>query len=304
VEPWSREKRRTSMNKRLVPLMLVFAALGVAACGSDDASQSSPSSDSTLPPVSGGTEPPGSYAHPDGADDVVISYAELGGFAPIEYSFRQPPNILISGDGRVFTPGAQIEIYPGPMLPAVQVQSITEAGIQNILAAADDAGLLADLDLTEDSLVADASTATVTISVNGETWTHEAYALDFAGPDGDQTTPARQALRDFLAQLSDLAALAGPENLGETTLFEPDAYAIQAIVVDDISLYGTDDIDLTIEAWPADVSVRLADAATCVTVPAGEIGDVLAGANQLTLFTDADVTYQLVARPVLPGSTC
>ncbi len=248
------------MNKRLVPLVLVIAGLGVAACGSDGASSSSPSSDSTLPSVPTDNEPPRAYPHPEGADDVVISYAELGGFAPLEYTFRQPPNILISGDGRVFTPGAQIEIYPGPLLPAVQVQTITEAGIQNVLSAADEAGLLADLDFAEDSLVADASTATVTISAGGETWIHEAYALDFAGPDGDQTTPDRQALRDFLAQLSDLATLAGPGNLGESALFEPDAYAIEAIVVDDVATYGNGDIDPTVEAWPSDVSVRLADA--------------------------------------------
>ena len=287
------------MTKRLVPLMLVIAGLGVAACGSDGAQQSSPSSDSTLPTVPTDDPPSRAYPHPEGADDVVISYAELNGFTPREFAFRQPPNILISGDGRVFTPGAQIEIYPGPLLPAVQVQTITEAGIQNVLAAADEAGLLADLDLTEDSLVADASTATVTINATGETWVHEAYALDFPGPDGDQTTPARQALRDFLAQLSDLATLAGPENLGESALFEPDAYAIQAIPVDDVAAYGTDGIEPTVEEWPSDVSVRLADAATCAVVPADEIGDLLAGADQLTFFADAGVTYQ-VARPPRP----
>ena len=70
----------------------------------------------------------------------------------------------------MFTPGAQIAIYPGPMLPAIQVQTITEAGIQKILAAADEAGLLADLDFTEDSLVADAGTATVAINATGRAW--------------------------------------------------------------------------------------------------------------------------------------
>ena len=46
------------------------------------------------------------------------------------------------------------------------------------------------------------------------------------------------------------------------------------------------------------------DASSCMTLPAAEVGDLLASANQLTFFTDADVTYQVVARPVLPGSTC
>ena len=44
----------------------------------------------------------------------------------------------------------------------------------------------------------------------------------------------------------------------------------QAIPVDDVAAYGTDGIEPTVEDWPADVSVSLADAATCATVPAGE----------------------------------
>ena len=295
-----------TMTTRLLPVLaaIVGLSVAVAACGSDGASQSSPSSDSTLPPVATDDPPPRAYPHPEGTDDVVISYAELNGFTPREFAFQQTPNILVSGDGRVFTPGAQIEIYPGPMLPAIQVQTITEAGIQKILAAADDAGLLADLDFTEDSLVADAGTATVVINATGQSWVHEAYALGFPGPDGDQTTPERQALSDFLAQLSDLTTLVGPENLGESASFEPDAYAIQAIPIDDIAAYSTDDIVPTVEAWPSDVSVHLADAADCTTLPATEVGDLLESANQLTFFSEAGVTYQLLARSVLPGSTC
>ena len=287
--------------------MPVLAVVGLAvvatSCGSDGA-QSSPASDSTLPPVATGDPATGGYTHPTGVDDVVISYAELGGFTTPAFTFQQTPAVLVSGDGRVFSPGAQIEIYPGPLLPAVQVQTITETGIQNLLAAADDAGLLADIDYTIDSNVADASTATVVISADGDTWTHEAYALGFAGPDGVEPTPERQALLAFVTQLTELSKLAGAENLGETSLFEPTEYAIEATPVDDLSAYGSDGIEPTLEEWPADVSVRLADASSCVTLPATEIGELLVAANQLTFFTDADVTYQVVARPVLPGSTC
>jgi hypothetical protein len=292
------------VKKRLMPLLAVVGLAVVAtSCGSDGA-QSSPASDSTLPPVATDDPATGGYTHPTGVDDVVISYAELGGFTTPAVTFQQTPAVLVSGDGRVFSPGAQIEIYPGPLLPAVQVQTITETGIQNLLAAADDAGLLADIDYTIDSNVADASTATVVISADGNTWTHEAYALGFAGPDGVEPTPERQALLAFVTQLTELSKLAGAENLGETSLFEPTEYAIEATPVDDLSAYGSDGIEPTLEEWPSDVSVRLVDASSCVTLPASEVGDLLASANQLTFFTDADVTYQVVARPVLPGSTC
>lgn len=284
------------MNKRLVPVLIV-AALGFAACGSDS---DSPAADDSLPPVTDG------YQHPTGADDVVVEYAEVGGFVPREFAFQQTPNVLVSGGSQVFGPGAQIAIYPGPLLPAVQVQSITEEGIQAILAAADEAGLLQEIDYEQPTNIADASTARVTINVNGETYVHEAYALGLAipGDDGQETTPERQTLADFIAQLNDLVGLVGADELGEQEIFDPSEYGIEALVVEDLSVYGSDGIEPAIVEWPAEASVRLADAATCTVVPASEVGEALGAANQLTFFTDADVTYQVLAKPILPGSVC
>ena len=284
------------MDKRIVPV-LVATALGLAACGSDS---DSPAAGDSLPPVTDG------YQHPTGADEVVIEYAEVGGFMPREFAFRQTPNVLISGDGRSFTPGAQIEIYPGPLLPAVQVWSIGEEGIQQALAAADDAGLFQEIDYEEPTNIADASTAQVTINVGGETWVHSAYALGIGsggpGDDGSAAaTPERQALLDFIGELT---ALVSPGPTGDPDLFEPSEYGIEALVVDDLSAYGTDGIEPTVVDWPADASVRLADASTCSVVSASEVGDALLAANQLTFFADADVTYQVLAKPILPGTAC
>jgi hypothetical protein len=284
------------MNTRIVPVLIV-AALGLAACGSDS---DSPAADDSLPPVADG------YEHPTGDDDVVVEYAEVGGFMPREFAFQQTPNLLVSGDGRVFSPGAQIAIYPGPLLPAVQVQPVTEAGIQAILAAADEAGLFQQVDYEQPTNIADASTARVTINVNGETWVHEAYALGLAipGESGQETTPERQALADFVSQLNELGGLVGDENLGEQAIFEPTEYGIEAVVVDDLSAYGSDGIEPTVVDWPVDASVRLADATTCTVVPASEVGEALTAANQLTFFTDDAVTYQVLVRPILPGTDC
>lgn len=298
------------MTTRFAPLLLV-AALGLVACGSDS---DSPAANDSLPPVVDDSTPPGTddtppatdgdYEHPTGADEVVVSYAELGGFVPREFAFQQTPNVLISGDGRSFSPGAQIEIYPGPLLPAVQVWNIREDGIQQVLAAAEEAGLFADIDYDQPTNIADASTATVTINVNGETWVHEAYALGIGvGPGGDQTesTPERQALLDFIGQLTELTS---PGPTGDPGIFEPSEYGIEALVVDDLSAYGADGIEPTVVEWPADASVRLADATTCTVVPASEVGEILGEATQLTFFTDAGVTYQVLAKPLLPGTDC
>jgi hypothetical protein len=56
--------------------------------------------------------------------------------------------------------------------------------------------------------------------------------------------------------------------------------------------------------WPAEVSVRLADASGCTMVPAAEVGETLTAASQLTFFEDASVTYQVLAKPILPGTDC
>lgn len=291
------------MNKRIVAVLLV-ATLGIAACGSDS---ESPAADDSLPPADDSVPPAGDgFEHPTGEDDVVVEYAEVGGFMPRDFAFQQTPNVLVSGDGRVFGPGAQIAIYPGPLLPAVQVQPITEEGIQAILAAADEAGLLQPVEYEQPSNVADASTAQVTINVNGETYVHEAYALGLAlpGEDGQESTPERQALADFIAELNDLTALVGADELGEQAIFEPSQYGIEALVVDDLSAFGSDGIEPTVVDWPTDVSVRLADASTCTIVSAAEVGETLAAANQLTFFEDGGVTYQVLAKPILPSTDC
>ena len=290
---------QSAMSPRHVVAALATVGLGLVAvaCGSDDAQPASTGTDSTLPPV----DDPVGYQHPTGADEVVVSYEEVGGFTTREFAFQRTPNVLVAGDGRAFSPGAQIEIYPGPLLPAVQVWTLGEDGIQDVLAAADDAGLLAEIEYDQPANIADATTAVVTIDANGETFVHEAYALGIGGgPGGAESTPERQALLDFTTEL---VVIASPGPTGDVALYEPDAYAIEALSVDDLSAYGSE-IEPTVVDWPADASVRLADAPSCTVIAADEVDEVFATANQLTFFDDAGVVYQVLVRPVLPGRSC
>ena len=301
------------MQRRYAPAVFATAlmALVMVSCGDDTVDEgSSPTATLPSPTDSSGDEQNGEpveYTHPTGSDEVVFQYSEVGGFVPRSLAFQSTPVILVSGDGRVFTPGAQIAIYPGPLLPAIQVQTISELGIQRLLAAADEAGLYADIDYSADLNVADASTAMVTINVDGETWVHEAYALGIgAGPGPADTDVAaeREALNTFLAEVSDLASLVGPDELGPTEIYEPDDYLIEALVVDDPADFANGEIEPTIVAWPAGATVRLADAASCTSVPASEVAEVLESANQLTLFSDEGIIYQVLAKQKLPAATC
>jgi hypothetical protein len=297
------------MSTRVLPTVLASGALilALSACG-DDGGQAVSDSVETLPPVETpvdaptGTSDGDGYVHPTGANDVVIEYGEVGGFVPMEVAFQQTPSVLVSGDGRLFTPGAVPAIYPGPLLPAVFTQSISEAGIQQLLAAADEAGLFADVEYDTPTQIADASTARVVINVNGETYVHEAYALGFELPD-EEVSPEREALAAFVQQLQTLEPV-DPAELGDQTIYEPTDYGIQAQPIDDLSAYGGDGIEPTVVPWPSDAGVALADATACTLVPAKGVGDTLMEANQLTFFDEDGQTYQVLAKPILPGTEC
>jgi hypothetical protein len=306
------------MNRRQLFTLVSTSALVVAlaACGSDGSASSDRTDDTAA-----GTTPDGpttgtvdtlpaaeGFAHPTGPDDEIINYSQVGGFTTREYTFQQPPVLLISGDGRVFTTGPVAAIYPGPALPNIQVGTITEEGIQTILAAADEAGLLAEVVYEAPTIVADASTASVTLNVDGVSWLHEAYALGLgAGPDaavGAESSPEREALLAFTTQLTDLSALVGADQLGPVVPFEAEEYLIQAIPVDDLSSFGGDGIEPTVIDWPATTGIALADAGECTVVSAADVGDLFTEANQLTLFAEGDVTYQVIAVQRLPHRSC
>ena len=127
-----------------------------------------------------------------------------GGFAPVEMIFSRVPSLLVSGDGRQFTPGPQIAIYPGPLLPNIQVADIGEEGIQDLLALADEHGLLEQREYEAPANIADATDTVVTIRADGETYVHRAYALGLEGgldeTGAEIDDEARRELADFVAE--------------------------------------------------------------------------------------------------------
>lgn len=282
-------------------IALPLVAVALVACGDD-----APVDDAagTLPPVETPATgaPPAtsgrSYDVPTGADDVVISVVNEGGFVPVDLVFTRTPTALVTGDGRAIANGPVPAIYPGPLLPNLLERSISEAGVQHLVAEADRLGLLAGVDYPRNDVIADASDTVVTITVDGETYEHRAYAL---GLD-DETDPARVALAEFVAAMSDLPATVGDGALGPEQTFESAAYLIQATPSDPATLDV--DIEPTIVPWPQDAPVRLADAAVCAVLPA-DVGTALFDeATTLTFFSEADVTYAVAAVQQVPGRTC
>jgi hypothetical protein len=289
------------------PHLLLAAAAGVlvlAACG-----EASPSADTTegtatpttVPPTTAPptTAAPTGYDHPTGADDVVIQVGYEGGFVPVELAFTQPPTLLISGDGRAITQGAVPAIYPGPLLPALVERTISEDGIQTLLAKADELGLLADVEYGDPpTLVTDVPDTVVTITVDGTTYRHVAYAL---GID-DEPEEARANLFEFVTAATDLTTTVGASELGPEAPMVGDSYLIRAMPVDLATV--TTELPPTYVDWPADASVRLADATECAELPAAEGDALFADATQLTYFNEAGVTYSIAATLRVPERTC
>ena len=280
--------------------MVALPLLLVAACGDDDdgapAATSVPGvGTATLPTVPEGSAR--TYEYATGADDVVIDVSYEGGFVPPELIFARTPAAMVTGDGRALSTGPVIAIFPGPLLPNVLQQSITPDGTQMLLALADELGLLADVEYARNDQIADATDTVVTITVDGTTYHHQAYALDIE-PESD---PARADLSTFVAAMTDLPSTVGDE-LGTDEPFVPPAYLIRATPIDLSTT--TFDVEPTIEEWPADAPVRLADAAECAELPVADGEALFADATQLTFFTDGDVTYQVAAVQQVPGRTC
>jgi hypothetical protein len=286
--------------------------VGLGACG-DDTEDATPldtvpppsdTAPTTTPPTTGApadTAPSNGIEHPVGADEVVLRIAYEGGFVPVDVAFQNLPAVLVTGDGRLITQGPQIAIYPGPLLPNMQVRTISDAGIQELLQLAAEHGLLTEREYENPTNIADAPDTVVTIAANGEVYEHRAYALGLGGgPDGGETSEPREALASFVEEVTGTWMFEENPELGAEQPYPTDTYLVRAIAVDDLSGF---EIEPTVVDWPAELP-PLAEATECLAIPAAEVGDLFAEADQLTFFTSVDVTYQLAVKPELPGTGC
>jgi hypothetical protein len=275
----------------------LLAALALAACGGDDDTGSVPPS--TEPPDSGA--PAGGVEHSTGADDLVLRVDTAGGLAapPVP----DVPQISVYGDGRLITLGPTTLEYPGPALPNFQQGLLTEAELQELLGAAEAAGLL---DSTPpdygDPPVTDLPTTAVTIDAGGVERTVGAYALDFADADVElepAQREARQQLRDFLAGIDVDVAAEG---------YEADAVAV---FVRPFEANETDQELAERREWPAGDLAGTGEPvggsnARCLVIEGDDAPAVLeaaAGARAGDAWVSDGAEYLVDFRPLLPDET-
>ena len=261
-----------------------------------------------------GTGDGGGITYHTGATDLVLRIEQGGGFVPIDWNLTNMPMVSLFGDGLVVMPGAQIEIYPGPALPALSQMRLTPDAIQLLLQKALDVGLDVDRDYTDLGSVgiADASTTTFTLTIDGQVHTTRVYALGMLDTAPDGMSPdefqARQDLLAFQNEAMDLSWL--PQgSVSDESMFEPTA--LRVFVGD----YRPDDalVEPPID-WPltpglstfGDPVQNGRQGMRCGAVTgddAAVLMPLVKQANQLTPWVSDGARYGLLLRPLLPDET-
>ncbi len=252
---------------------------------------------------------------PTGSGQLVLRIERGGGFVPVEYHLTNLPMVSLYGDGLLVTPGAQIQIYPGPALPALSQQRLSPEAIQLLLQAAIDAGLDKGRDYTDlgSMMVADAPTTTFTLTVDGQTHTTQVYALDFdlgPQPDGmsEEEFQARKDLLAFQTKASDLTWL--PD--GSVT--DQGTYRVTALRIFSSPYQPDESLPQAPIEWPLMPGLELFGGSfenapggmRCGTVAADAAVSLLPlaeQANQLTPWTSDGARYGLLFRPLLPDES-
>lgn len=291
------------MSSSLRFFAVSLAAVVAVAC---TAAGAGPSSDPSGSPNETG------ISYPTGANDVVLRLRYVGGFVAPAAHLIDIPAISVYGDGTVVVPGPQIAIYPGPALPNLQRATVTPAGLQILLEAARDAGLLGPDAHYDLGGIMDASSAEFTVNADGRIHTISAYALMEGANTPQGTDPAvaeaRAKLANFQAQLGSLEALLGSE-LGSWSSYE--AGAVQLLV----SAGAPDDGQGLVQqplAWPLTTPLAafgetlpaLMQGQRCGVVSGSDLDPLmplLAKANALTPWTDGGASFGIAVRPLLPA---
>ena len=284
----------------LLPLSFLLAACGRLGGGVGDPTGAT---------GGGGTGSAG-IEHPTGTDQVVLRVEYEGGFVPIDYALRAIPAWSLYGDGTLVLQGPQIEIYPGPALPALTATPISEEGIQAILEAARDAGLMNGDASYGNDCIADAATTVFTTNANGTTSVVSAYALEVGEPagtcGGEEDADERAALAEFQLMLGDLRSWLPGGSVGQEQALDPTELRVYA------QLYRGEPEPPQAEVdWPLGEPLgsfgdRIDDFGApirCGVVDGEDLSTLLPvaqEANEITPWTSQGEEYQLIFRPLLP----
>ncbi len=258
----------------------------------------------------------GPIAHPSG-DDVILR-VEFGGGMIRDFHLTNFPPFTLLGDGRVIVPGAQIDLFPGPALPAVNVRKLTEDGIQAVLKELARTGLFGtSVELrAAQNFVADAGDTIFTLHADGKDVTITVYGLgtfdapgDYPGVSADEMA-ANRALSRLNQQLGNLDAMVAASAWVDAGWhpYEPEALRLLVRNADadppDENGIGNALIDWPVDSDPTTFGDATSDGERRCGVVSGQEAEgwytALSDANQLTRFVKGDHKYEVTVRFQLP----
>jgi hypothetical protein len=293
---------RSSLGARLAGVVALSIALAgcVAAGGGGSTGPTSP----TQPP----SEAPSAsaLAAPSGASSASGFYLRAWrtqALAP-QYTFTWLPVATVSGgqfiDGMVAVPA----IYPGPLWVGPSVRTITQKGIDTIVAEARQLGLLGSKSDFTGTPRPGAAVGHIQLVFDGKTY-------DLTGnPDSpivaSTPSPGTGGAFDAFWQKATSLAMWIPDELGPSSPYEPARLAVLALPPTD----ATSGIAPREVPWPlatpfaAFGSAMGNDASRCAVVAGADLATLLPvvrQSNQLTRFVDsAGVKDSLLVRVMVP----
>ena len=245
---------------------------------------------------------------PTEANEAVLYISRFKSGFTTEDRLAALPVAALYGDGRVIRPGPQVAIDPAPALPALQVTTLSDAGVDAVLAKAGEGGLVgADRELrlpTEQ----DPTITAFDVFLDGKRRRTIVESLAEVAADDPRLPPKgqeeRAAMNAVVAMLTDPAA-----NLAGDIVGTDAAYAPTAVRVLVAPATGGAPANGTVE-WPlADLAtigkaVEGADGLRCAVVDGADwttLQPVAAAANQATQWSSGGATYTVRFRPLLPA---
>jgi hypothetical protein len=288
--------------RRLLSILIVpLAVVGCVNAGSGG-SPSAPAS-----PTPNATAAP-RYIVDAGADKLILRIASDGGFVAPGFLLTRLPTFALYGDGRIMVQGPMIEIYPGPLLPNLRQMQVTPSEIQQILAAADAAGLLGPDASYDATGIFDVATTVFTTIVGGKTHHISAYALmEGTTAESAAAAAARTKLIDFSGKIMDLSKFLG-RDVSDATAYSPKSMRVfvgpEPAV--DAALPNPQVVTWPLAVDPqSGVTTNRADL-KCLVVSGQDLVaflKVATGANALTVWSAPSGKFSVSVRPLYPEET-
>ncbi len=270
-------------------ILLPFAG----GCGSDDAPAPTAPPPPEPPPVG---PPPDTLDLPDDPGHFFLEIWEGPGFVPIEYSLGRPPRYAVNVGGELYHEGPTIQIFPGPLLPNIQVGQLLAEDLTEIIAATAATGIsqIGEVNVpqpTTGPVIADAPTYEVVLRDRQGSHLLRIEALGSVS----HTDPRVIAVRELMQRLDHATADTAAEvYLGERV----QVYVSVGPMPPEPSVLNERPWPLP-DPPPADDETGFECRVYEGEVAAGLL-ETFAGANHGTRWNHQETLHQLLARSLLP----